>query len=69
MNSSKREYYKARILKLAELKSTGTPAELGSQLEMSERSVKRMVMEMRQAGHDISYSPARRSYVMENNYQ
>jgi biotin operon repressor len=69
MNSTKRESKKARILKLAELKSTGTPAELGKQLEMSERSVKRLVMEMRQAGHDISYCAARRSYVLENNYQ
>ena len=59
----------ARILKLAELKSTGTPAELAIQLEISERSVKRLVMEMRQAGHDISYCQARRSYVLENNYQ
>ena len=69
MNSTKRESKKARILKLAELKSTGTPAELGLQLEMSERSIKRLVMEMRQAGHNISYSPSRRSYVTENNYQ
>jgi biotin operon repressor len=69
MNSTKRESKKTRILKLAGLKSTGTPAELGELLEMSERSVKRLVMEMRQAGHEISYCQARRSYVLENNYQ
>lgn len=69
MNRVERESYKARILKLADLKSTGTPAELGLRFEISERSIKRLVMEIREEGNEISYCPVRRSYVTEKNYQ
>ena len=69
MNRVERESYKARILKLADLKSTGTPAELGLRFEISERSIKRLVMEIRAEGNKINYCPVRRSYVTEKNYQ
>ena len=69
MNRLERESYKTRILKLADLKCTGTPAELGLKFEISERSIKRLVMEIRAEGNDISYCPVRRSYVTEKNYQ
>ena len=69
MNRVERESYKTRILKLADLKSTGTPAELGLRFEISERSIKRLVMEIRAEGNEISYCPVRRSYVTEKNYQ
>jgi predicted DNA-binding transcriptional regulator YafY len=63
MNKYEREYCKTRILKLADLKCTGTPAELGQRLDISSRTVKRMVMEMRAAGNDIRFSPLRKSYI------
>ena len=60
---------KVRILKLAALKSTGSPAELALRFEISERSVKRIVGEMREAGQEIRYCQIRRSYVTEKEYQ
>lgn len=66
MNKVQRESYKVRILKLADLKSTGTPAELGSKFDISARSIKRLVMEIRAEGKDISYCHVRRSYITES---
>ena len=57
-----------RLLKLASLKGTGAPAELALKFEISERSVKRMVKEMRDEGIDLRYSQSRRSYVTGENY-
>ena len=68
MNKFEREYCKSRILKLADLKCTGTPAELGQRFEISARSVKRMVMEMRADGNEIIFCPSRKSYVTDKNY-
>lgn len=58
-----------RLLKLAMLKSTGAPAELALRFEISERSVKRIVRELREEGTDLRYSQSRRSYVTEEDYQ
>ncbi len=60
---------KVRILKLAALKSTGSPSELASRFEISERSVKRIVSEIREEGQEIRYCLVRRSYVTEKEYQ
>jgi predicted DNA-binding transcriptional regulator YafY len=68
MNKFQRDTLKLRLLKLASLKSTGAPSELALRFEVSERSVKRMVKEIREAGTDISYSPTRRSYVIDEEY-
>jgi predicted DNA-binding transcriptional regulator YafY len=65
MNKFQKETYKGRLLKLAALKSTGAPAELAFRFEISERSVKRMVREIREDGTDIRYCQVRRSYVLE----
>ena len=65
MNKFQRETLKLRLLKLVMLKSTGAPADLALRFEISERSVKRIVKEIRDGGTDIRYSPARRSYVIE----
>jgi biotin operon repressor len=51
------------------LKSTGAPAELALRFEISERSVKRIVKEIREEGTEIRYSQLRRSYVTDENYQ
>jgi biotin operon repressor len=69
MNKFQRETLKIRLLKLATLKSTGAPAELALRLEISERSVKRIVKEIREEGTDIRYSKLRRSYVTDEDYQ
>ena len=68
MNKSKKETYKARLLKLASLKSTGAPSDLATRFEMSERSIKRIVREIRNEGIDIRYCQIRRSYVTEEKY-
>jgi DNA-binding Lrp family transcriptional regulator len=56
---------KVRIRRLAALKGTGTPAELAARLEISERSVKRIISEMRVEGINLRYDYVRISYVIE----
>jgi biotin operon repressor len=65
MNKFQKETLKLRLLKLATLKSTGTPAELALRLEISERSVKRFVKEMRDEGTKIWYCSSICSYVID----
>ena len=69
MNKFQKETLKVRLLKLATLKSTGAPAELAFRFEISERSVKRFVKEIREEGTDIRYSLSRRSYVTDEDYE
>jgi transposase len=69
MNRFQKETLKMRLLKLAMLKSTGAPSELALRFEISERSVKRIVKEIREEGTDLRYSQLRRSYVTEEDYQ
>ncbi len=69
MNKFQRDTLKLRLLKLATLKSTGPPAELALRFEVSERSIKRLVKEIREEGTDIRYSSLRGSYVTDEDYQ
>jgi biotin operon repressor len=69
MNKFQKETLKMRLLKLATLKSTGAPADLALRFEISERSVKRIVKEIREEGTDIRYNQFRRSYVTEEDYE
>lgn len=69
MNRFQKEAYKLRLLKLATLKSTGAPGELALRFDISERSVKRIVKEIREEGTDLRYSSSRRSYVTEEDFQ
>lgn len=69
MNRFQRETLRTRILELAERKSTGPPAELAERLEISYRSVKRRVKEIRDSGIEIRYSQSRTSYVTDKNFQ
>ena len=69
MNRFQKETLKMRLLKLASLKSTGAPAELALRFEISERSIKRIVKELREEGTDLRYSQTRQSYVTEEDYQ
>jgi DNA-binding Lrp family transcriptional regulator len=63
MNKLEKDCIKIRILKLARLKCTGTPADLGEKFEISERSVKRIIREMREEGVNLHFDYARVSYV------
>ncbi len=65
MNKFERDSLKIRIIKLAMLKSTGTPAEMASKFEISQRSVKRLVKEIRDDGYMISFNRLRQTYVVE----
>ncbi len=69
MNRFKKEAIKSRLLKLAALKSTGAPTDLADRFEISVRSVKRIVKEIRDGGIVIRYSQTRMSYVTEEEYQ
>ncbi|HUV00831.1 MAG TPA: helix-turn-helix domain-containing protein [Bacteroidales bacterium] len=69
MTRAEKESLKFRILRLAALKGTGSPAELALRFEISERSVKRIVSEIREQGNVIRYCPLRRSYVTEEEYR
>ena len=63
MKKLERISIKRRILKLARLKSTGTPAELALKFEISERSVKRIIRELREEGDVLKYDYSSMSYV------
>ena len=65
MNKLQKQSYKDRIVNLARLKGTGTPAALALRLEISERSVKRIVREIREEGTDIRYCQIRMTYVTD----
>jgi predicted DNA-binding transcriptional regulator YafY len=69
MNKFQKQALKDRILKLAKLKSTGAPSDLAFRFEISERSVKRMVREIRVEGINIRFNQSIRSYLIEENYQ
>lgn len=66
MKKFQKETFRKRILKLAVLESTGTPSDLALRFEISLRTVKRIVKEIRDSGIAISYCRRRRSYVTEN---
>ena len=68
MTRLERRNLKVRILRLADLKSTGSPSELAYRLGISVRSTKRYVSEIRDDGYLIRYCPVRRTYVTEKEY-
>ena len=63
-----RENLKVRILKLADMQSTGSPDDLAFRFSVSKRTVKRIVSEIRGEGRNIRYSPLIKSYVTEKKY-
>lgn len=67
MNKFEKACIKSRILKLASLKCTGTPGDLAIKFEISERSVKRIIKEMREEGSSLRFDYARISYVTKEN--
>jgi biotin operon repressor len=65
MNKFEKDCLKIRILRLASLKCTGTPSEMALKFEISERSIKRIIKEMRDEGNDIFFNHLQQSYVFE----
>jgi len=69
MNKFQKEALKKRLLKLATLRGTGAPADLAMRFEVSERSIKRIVRELRESGIEIRYSKSTGSYVTDNYFE
>jgi hypothetical protein len=69
MKKIEREVLKVRILRLADLQCTGSPAELAYRFEISERSIKRIVNEIRGEGKELRFCPSRKSYVTGREFQ
>jgi len=67
MNSFQKDCIKGRIIQLAKLRATGTPAQLAMKFEISERSIKRIINELRQAGNNIRYDYNCVSYIWTEN--
>ncbi len=51
---------------LAERKQTGTPHQLAKKLDVSERTVLRMVQQLRDQGYPITYNRSRCTYEMKD---
>ena len=67
MNKFEKACIKERLIKLCRLRSTGTPAQLASKFEISERTVKRLIRELKDEGMDLRYDHGSVSYVYEKN--
>jgi len=64
MNKFEKACIKCRILQLAKLKSTGTPSELAMKFEISVRSIKRIIRELKDEGLNLRYDYNSVSYVL-----
>jgi DeoR/GlpR family transcriptional regulator of sugar metabolism len=63
MTRFQKENLKIRILRLITRKSTGSPEELALMLDVSTRTAKRLIHELREEGYFIRYSRMSRSYI------
>jgi hypothetical protein len=66
MNKFEKACIKERILQLVRLRATGTPSELAMKLEISERSIKRIMHELRETGNNIIYDYKCVSYIKQD---
>lgn len=62
-----REYSEklSTVALLAEKCATGTPRELSSKLDVSEKTARRMISHLRQQGKNIKYCRIRRTYMLK----
>jgi DNA-binding Lrp family transcriptional regulator len=67
MNKFEKACIKERIIRLVKLKSTGTPSQLAQKLEISERSVKRIIRELKEDGAVTRFDFNRISYTDSDN--
>jgi ribosomal protein S25 len=63
MSKFERACIKERIIRLVRLKSTGTPSQLAQKFEISERSVKRIIRELKNDGEVTRFDHNRISYI------
>lgn len=54
-----------RLDKLIKLKATGSPQQLAKKLDMTERTVYRIIKQLKEMGCPIFYDKARKSYCYE----
>ncbi|MFA8435685.1 MAG: HTH domain-containing protein [Marinifilaceae bacterium] len=54
-----------RIKDLAQRRCTGTPKELAQRLEVSERTLLRLIKALRDSGSPITYSRTTQSYIID----
>ncbi|HEY0029726.1 MAG TPA: helix-turn-helix domain-containing protein [Bacteroidia bacterium] len=54
------------ITKLIEHSNTGSPKDLAQQLNVSERTIRRLVEKLRRHGNPVTYSRRAGSYVLKN---
>ncbi len=66
MSVEARQNLKNRLIKLIDNGSTGSPCDLAKSLGIGERSVKRLVSELRGEGHNIVYSRHADSYIIKD---
>jgi biotin operon repressor len=66
MSVESRRNLKSQLLKLTYNGSTGSPCDLAKSLGIGERSVKRLVSELREEGHNIVYSRHADSYIIKD---
>jgi len=68
MTRDRRRIIKERLLRQIRMQTTGSPADLAGLLGIHERSVKRMVSELRDEGYNIVFWHAGNSYVLRRDY-
>ena len=68
MTKSEKALIKDRIFNLILRRFTGSPAELASNVNLSERTIKRLIKELREEGNHILYDNNCMSYRMHDDY-
>ena len=63
------EYSKSldTIKYLSEYKRTGSPKQLAEKLQVSERTIQRMIQQLRDAGFPVTYNRFRFTYELNSN--
>ena len=65
MTKTKRKQIIESILNLIRLRSAGTPADLADRFGISERSIKRMISELKREGYRIIFWHGGNTYILE----
>lgn len=65
MNITQNNKLVERVKDLAVKKATGTPKQLADKLNVSERSIYRIIQYLRDCGTKLNYCRARQTYVLE----
>lgn len=64
MTRDKRQKIKERLLVQIRMQATGSPADLAWRYGISERSVKRLISEMRDDGYNIVFRHSCNTYIL-----